>query len=75
MSFSLNPVFSFRLNQTIVGQIKFGKFDGIHVCLTAATSTDKVKRICFEAIDFFSFTISLPINYVAPVIPYCIIFF
>lgn len=42
MSFSLSPVFSFRLNQTIVGQIKFGKFDGIHVCLTAATSTEKV---------------------------------
>lgn len=42
MSFTVNPVFSFRLNQTIVGQIKFGKFDGIHVCLTAATSTDKV---------------------------------
>lgn len=42
MSFALNPVFSFRLNQAIVGQIKFGKFDGIHVCLTAATSTDRV---------------------------------
>lgn len=42
MSFSLNPVFSFRLNQSIVGQIKFGKYDGIHVCLTAATSTDKI---------------------------------
>lgn len=42
MSFSLNPVFSFRLNQSIVGQIKFGKYDGIHVCLTAATATDKI---------------------------------
>ncbi len=42
MNFSLNPVFSFRLNQNIVGQLKFGKYDGIHVCLTAATSSDKV---------------------------------
>lgn len=40
---SLHPVFSFRLNQTIrAGPVAFGKFDGIHVCLTAATSTDKV---------------------------------
>lgn len=42
MNFSLNPVFSFRLNQNIVSQLKFGKYDGIHVCLTAATSSDKV---------------------------------
>lgn len=48
MSFTVNPVFSFRLNQTIVGQIKFGKFDGIHVCLTAATSTDKVSKTKFS---------------------------
>lgn len=43
MSASLPPVFSFRLQHGIRGPIAFGKFDGIHVCLTAATTgTDKV---------------------------------
>lgn len=42
MTTSIQPVFSFRLNQTIRGPIHYGKFDGIHVCLTAATSTDRV---------------------------------
>lgn len=42
MSFTLNPAFSFNLNRILVGSIKFGRFDGIHVCLTAVTSTDKV---------------------------------
>lgn len=42
MSFSINPVFSFSLNRILVGSVKFGKYDGIHVCLTAVTSTDKV---------------------------------
>lgn len=47
MNFSLNPVFSFKLNQNIVSQLKFGKYDGIHVCLTAATSSDKVSQMNF----------------------------
>lgn len=42
MTTAIQPVFSFRLNQTIRGPIHYGKFDGIHVCLTAATSTDRV---------------------------------
>lgn len=42
MSFSINPAFSFSLNRILVGSVKFGKYDGIHVCLTAVTSTDKV---------------------------------
>lgn len=42
MSFSVNPSFSFGLNRILVGSVKFGKYDGIHVCLTAVTSTDKV---------------------------------
>lgn len=42
MSFTLNPAFSFNLNRILVGSVKFGRFDGIHVCLTAVTSTDKV---------------------------------
>lgn len=42
MSFTLNPAFSFNLNRILVGNVKFGKYDGIHVCLTAVTSTDKV---------------------------------
>lgn len=42
MSFTLNPAFSFNLNRILVGTVKFGRFDGIHVCLTAVTSTDKV---------------------------------
>lgn len=43
LSATLPPVFSFRLQHGIRGPIAFGKFDGIHVCLTAATtSTDKV---------------------------------
>lgn len=42
MSFSINPSFSFSLNRILVGSVKFGKYDGIHVCLTAVTSTDKV---------------------------------
>lgn len=46
MSFSVRPAFTFNLNQIIVGSIKFGKYDGIHACLTAATSTDKVILLC-----------------------------
>lgn len=42
MSFNVWPAFSFNLNRIIVGSVKFGKYDGIHVCLTAVTSTDKV---------------------------------
>lgn len=42
MSFTINPSFSFSLNRILVGSVKFGKYDGIHVCLTAVTSTDKV---------------------------------
>lgn len=42
MSFNIWPAFSFNLNRIIVGSVKFGKYDGIHVCLTAVTSTDKV---------------------------------
>lgn len=42
MAFTLNPAFSFNLNRILVGSVKFGRFDGIHVCLTAVTSTDKV---------------------------------
>lgn len=41
-SFSIQPAFSFNLNRILVGNVKFGKYDGIHVCLTAVTSTDKV---------------------------------
>lgn len=44
MNFIIKPVFSFNLNQEIIGNIKFGKYDGIHECLTAATITDKVKN-------------------------------
>lgn len=42
MSFTVNPAFSLNLNRILVGKVKFGKYDGIHVCLTAVTSTDKV---------------------------------
>lgn len=42
MSFNVWPAFSFNLDRIIVGSVKFGKYDGIHVCLTAVTSTDKV---------------------------------
>lgn len=42
MSFNISSAFSFNLNRIIVGSVKFGKYDGIHVCLTAVTSTDKV---------------------------------
>lgn len=43
MSFTVRPAFTLNLNQIIVGTIRFGKYDGIHACLTAATTTDKVK--------------------------------
>lgn len=41
----MRPAFTFNLNQIIVGSIKFGKYDGIHACLTAATTTDKVNNV------------------------------
>lgn len=44
MSFSVWPAFSFNLNRMIIGNIKFGKYDGIHACLTAATTSDKVNK-------------------------------
>lgn len=57
MSFNIWPAFSFNLNRIIVGSVKFGKYDGIHVCLTAVTSTDKV--ISFEfCTNIFNFLIS-----------------
>lgn len=50
--FNVWPAFSFNLNRVIVGRVKFGKYDGIHVCLTAVTSTDKAsisnKRDCIK---------------------------
>lgn len=48
MSFNLWPAFAFNLNRIIVGSVKFGKYDGIHVCLTAVTSTDKVHFLCIS---------------------------
>lgn len=42
----VRPVFTLELNYKIIGGlVTVGKYDGIHPCITAATTADKVMRI------------------------------
>ncbi|KAM7287673.1 Bardet-Biedl syndrome 2 protein homolog [Ixodes scapularis] len=44
---SLEPVFTFHLNQKIQPRkVTVGKYDGLHACLTAATASDKNQCRC-----------------------------
>lgn len=39
----LKPIFNFKLNHKIhVGMVTVGKYDGVHPCLTAATTAGKI---------------------------------